>query len=268
MRQLNWRTVAVLAIGVALGVSMMATPAAGHVGGTVGHLWTKHIRPLADQRYYKKTEVNAKVAVLESRVAALESKLAAVTYDDTTKIFRFNGVNVQVVDGSGDTTGPTNGRGNLIIGYNESGGGARSGSHNLVLGPFHTYTSYGGLVAGYQNFLTGAHASVTGGRTNSASGLFASVSGGTSNSASGVSASVSGGAFNTADGQEASVSGGNSNTAGGSSASVSGGNGNTRRPLRFGQRRFDEYGRHRRPVAGRHDCRADGIGARPRRCGR
>jgi hypothetical protein len=55
MRQLNWRTVAVLAIGISLGVSMMATPAAGHVGGTVGHLWKKHIRPKADVRYANAT---------------------------------------------------------------------------------------------------------------------------------------------------------------------------------------------------------------------
>jgi hypothetical protein len=50
-RQLGrWRTVAVLAVGVAVGTTMMATPAAAHVGGTVAHLWN-HLKPLADVRY-------------------------------------------------------------------------------------------------------------------------------------------------------------------------------------------------------------------------
>ena len=47
----RWRAVALLATGVAVGVTMMATPAASHVGGTVGHLWNDHIKPRADARY-------------------------------------------------------------------------------------------------------------------------------------------------------------------------------------------------------------------------
>lgn len=47
----RWRAVALLTAGLATGVIMMATPAAGHVGGTVSHLWSQHIRPKADQRY-------------------------------------------------------------------------------------------------------------------------------------------------------------------------------------------------------------------------
>lgn len=222
----RWRAIALVAVGVAIGTTLTATPVYGHVGGTVGHLWKKHIRPLADQRYYSKIEVNAKVAGLEARVAALEAKLAAVSYDSTAKIFRFDGVNVQIVDGTGDTGGTPNGLGNLIVGHNE-GGQPRTGSHNLVIGEFHTYTSYGGLVAGLGNSITGEAASVTGGSNNTASGFSASVSGGVNNKASGQLASVSGGNANAASGSSASVSGGQANTASGPWASVSGGDGNT-----------------------------------------
>jgi hypothetical protein len=47
----RWRAVALLTAGLAIGVTMMATPAASHVGGTVGHLWNDHIKPRADARY-------------------------------------------------------------------------------------------------------------------------------------------------------------------------------------------------------------------------
>jgi hypothetical protein len=142
---------------------------------------------------------------------------------------RFTGVNVQVVDGSGDTGGTTNGRGNLIVGYNEDNAppNDRSGSHNLVIGPRHTFSSYGGLVAGYRSTVSGPSASVTGGYGNAATNRYASVSGGYYNTASGSSASVSGGGYNTASGGAAFVSGGVGNTASGNLASVSGGGGNT-----------------------------------------
>ena len=55
---LRWRVLATLAAGIALGVSMTATPAAGHVGGTVAHLWS-HLRPLTDARYHTKAQANA-----------------------------------------------------------------------------------------------------------------------------------------------------------------------------------------------------------------
>jgi hypothetical protein len=47
----RWHTASVLAIGVAIGAVMVATPAGTHVGGTVAHLWKKHIKPKADVRY-------------------------------------------------------------------------------------------------------------------------------------------------------------------------------------------------------------------------
>ena len=37
-----------------------------------------------------------------------------------------------------------------------------------VVGPYHTYASYGGLVAGYNNSISAAYAAVSGGRSNTA----------------------------------------------------------------------------------------------------
>jgi hypothetical protein len=96
--------------------------------------------------------------------------------------------------------------GNLIIGYDETGEvlhgdlEVRTGSHNLVVGPGHTYSSYGGVVAGFMNGATGAYATVTGGSENTASGPVSSVSGGVNNVASGTYSAVSGGQANTAAG--------------------------------------------------------------------
>jgi hypothetical protein len=68
----------------------------------------------------------------------------------------FDAANVHVQSGSGSTSAmPTNGLGNLIVGYNE--GAHAGGSHNLVVGEEHTYTSWGGLVAGFFNSITAPH---------------------------------------------------------------------------------------------------------------
>jgi hypothetical protein len=91
------------------------------------------------------------------------------------------------------------GLGNLIVGYNEirrhrSGvPDRRTGSHNLVVGVFHAYTSFGGFVAGEENAVTGAAVSVSGGTDNEARGQYSSVSGGHGHVASGAASSVSGG---------------------------------------------------------------------------
>jgi hypothetical protein len=143
------------------------------------------------------------------------------------------GANVHVKSGSG-TTGDAchslkpdfpnceslTGLGNLIIGYNERGGVGpplpheiRTGSHNLIVGEFHTYSSFGGFVAGTRNAVTANSASVCGGINGKASGSYSSVSGGSKNVASGLSASVSGGARNVASSLAASVSGGDNREA-------------------------------------------------------
>ena len=87
-------------------------------------------------------------------------------------------------NGAGATES-TNGYGNLVIGYNEDGSGyARTGSHNLVVGPEHSWTSYGGLIAGEYNAVTGPYSSVSVGYGNTASGSYSRVSGGAFNTAS------------------------------------------------------------------------------------
>lgn len=141
----------------------------------------------------------------------------------------FTGVNLHVRSGAG-VTSSANGLGNLIVGYNEMRGATeteRTGSHTLVVGRSHKWTSYGGLLAGSWNTLTAPYSSVSGGYYGIASGIDSSVSSGYYNTASGMYSSVSGGAHNTASVSQSSVSGGQYNTASGSQSSVSGGSHNT-----------------------------------------
>ena len=168
---------------------------------------------------------------IPERLALLEHLLHTLTFDPATHELVITGANLRIVNGLG-ATDTTNGLGNLIVGYNELTGDTpddRTGSHNMVAGRRHSFASFGGLVVGDHNAISGPFAAVSGGVNNVASGIFASVSGGANNIASGPGAgsSVSGGNGNTASGNQASVSGGHANTATSSSASVSGGNGNT-----------------------------------------
>lgn len=172
--------------------------------------------------------LEAENAALAARLDALESLLAGVTRDGDT--LRFSAMNVQVVNGMGSSS-TTNGLGNLIVGYGEPRSAAagptdRSGSHNLVVGSEHNYSSFGTLLAGKRNDTTAGFTAVTGGFGNLAGADFASVSGGQSNRALSTGASVAGGLSNTASGPQASVSGGEDNTASGSRAHVSGGTAN------------------------------------------
>jgi len=180
-----------------------------------------------------------------------------------------SGYNLQIISGAGasndgehDTSGVRTdkfltGLGNLIIGYNATGndqgqGDFRTGSHNLVLGDRNNYNRYCGLIAGFNNSLTGffrldtndhvntdpknydgAYMAVSGGYGNNANSFFTSVSGGSGNKAgtgdftSTGGASVTGGSGNQALSSEATVSGGDGNKASASYASVTGGLVNT-----------------------------------------
>ena len=140
-----------------------------------------------------------------------------VSYNANTKAVSFTGANVYIVNGLGDTQ-TTNGLGNLIVGYNEQGGYAtqpfcpaggqfsnkascqasgntwddgstqwQTGSHNVIIGQGHSFTSFGGLVGGLANVINRDCAAVSGGWQNLASGFVASVSGGNYNLASGSS---------------------------------------------------------------------------------
>jgi len=167
----------------------------------------------------------ARIAELESTVATLQGQVLVlqdspamglnpfldVTLELGLPLIRFKNVNVQIVNGEGPVQvedenlpnyydNPTlNGLGNLIVGYNETGTllhgdlEVRTGSHNLVVGPGHTYSSYGGVVAGFMNKSTGVYATVTGGSENTAGAPASSVSGGNFCRALGNFSSVSGG---------------------------------------------------------------------------
>jgi hypothetical protein len=219
--------------------------------------WSKSDSPEMDARV---TELEAQVASLKMKVADLQTQLTtaqtailgleqaasfAMALKDYVTVdlnvinglkgphVIFSGVNVHIRDGSGrtdDLPNSTNGLGNLIVGYNEMATfqEGRGGSHNLVVGPYHTYTSYGGFVAGAGNIVSGPWASVSGGCANTASGdSGSSVSGGAYNTAHGPYSSVSGGSNNTAKHYYSSVSGGSGNIATALYSSVSGGSGNS-----------------------------------------
>ncbi|HEX8237574.1 MAG TPA: hypothetical protein VF600_16575 [Abditibacteriaceae bacterium] len=171
------------------------------------------------------TAQSAENAAQSAQITALLAKTAPVTVTGTDYIIR--GVNVYVVDGTGDTES-VSGLGNLTVGYNEPRVNAtevnvRTGSHNLILGRGNNFSSFGGAVFGVSNTISGKYSSILGGQFNTASDLFSSVLGGFRNDASGQYSSVTTGAGNNATGQYSSVTGGNGNTASGVLSSVSGG---------------------------------------------
>lgn len=149
----------------------------------------------------------------------------------------FRGINVQIVNGTGETQA-VNGLGNLIVGYNRAsegnfvcslgvaaseaeclaGGGVwarshKNGSHNIVGGDFNNYSSWGGLVLGVENTLGAPYASVLNGARNRAGGNFSTITGGSYNTATGIYSSVSAGFDNHANGAFSGVSGGAQHTA-------------------------------------------------------
>lgn len=198
-------------------------------------------------------KLEAEVATLQGQVAALQATINGanaknafalgqfVTVDTTDTInglagphIIFTGANLHVRDGSGTTNdggGTLTGLGNLVIGYDDApdlppAAGYRSGAHNLVVGPGHTFNSFGGFVAGDNNSVEGPSATVSAGRENTASGMWSGVSGGLGNAAADEATSISGGHGNTAIQFGSSVSGGDNNTANGATASVTGGSHN------------------------------------------
>ena len=185
------------------------------------------------------TSLQAQVSALQGQVDTLVALLANVSRPDSDTI-RFSDVNLQIVNGTGSTAGTGNGRGNLIVGYNENTVSAsRTGSHNLVVGIDHEYTSYAGLLAGRRNRISGSSSSVMGygnevtanygsiggGYENTVSSIYSSASGGRGNTVSAAYASISGGRNNLVSGNYASISGGYHNVASGEYAFVGGGGG-------------------------------------------
>ena len=208
-------------------------------------------------------EKGTDLADFVARIEEANALLDSVTVDGTDLVF--SGVNVHVQSGSGYTNdgggsklhhGNLTGLGNLIIGYNALGSGdEQSGSHNLVIGDYHTYTGHSGIVTGsdntiavnnnavvggYQNSATGPSAAVFGGNDNIATGSsdvivggyesetgdengHNTILGGRGNYASGIAPTVVGGYLNSATGQWATALGGRSNQATGQAAVTVGG---------------------------------------------
>ena len=153
-------------------------------------------------------------AVQTSGVMALNDYLT-VTTDTRGPLVRFSGVNIQLVNGTGNTgdnSHPPNGLGNLIIGYDavrvdaplfhsepicsigyysdetscgQNGGtwaiSHKTGSHYLVVGDAHNYSRYSGIVAGNRNGSHANYASVIGGSNNYANEGLSTVFGGSYN---------------------------------------------------------------------------------------
>ena len=165
----------------------------------------------------------------------------------------FTRCNVHVRSGELATDAAVNGLGNLIVGYNEgrcfnldapgdgtssdprfpksclsdrecSPGfcdfGERSGSHNLIVGQQHSYSSQGGIVAGRANTVSAPSSTVAGGYYNEAKAPFASVYGGASNTAAGEGSAVVSGKRNVAEGADAVVLAGEANRARGAESAV------------------------------------------------
>jgi hypothetical protein len=198
---------------------------------------------------------------LLQRFLAIERKLEHVSSVIGPEGFPelvITGANLRIVNGLGRTDcgaedNPVdncpNGLGNLIVGYNEIPSFdaiIRTGSHNVVIGSEHNFSSFGGLVVGLSNTIAGRFSSVTGGSRNVAVGdfssvsggqgsveggfaigMFSSISGGLNNIASGDFSSVCGGLSNEASGAASVVTGGAENLASGDTASVTAGGGNT-----------------------------------------
>ncbi len=174
--------------------------------------------------------LQAQVTALQGQVNALTTTLNGVARSGNT--LRFSGMNIQVVNGSGSTHGTPNGLGNLIVGYNsddQSDGQleVRTGSHNVVIGNNHTYTSTGGSVGGEDGRISNAGAVVITGRGNESNGLHAAVVTGDFNTASNARSVVVSGVLNTASGLQSTVVSGQSNIANGASSAILGGFNNT-----------------------------------------
>jgi hypothetical protein len=110
---------------------------------------------------------------LPDRLAASEGKLDRCTVDAATNEAVSTGANLRLLN-SLRFTDTMNGMGNLIMGYNEprkGGENRRTGSHKGRWGSStHEFSSFGGLVVGLQNEVSGAFAAVSGGVLNRRAG--------------------------------------------------------------------------------------------------
>lgn len=165
------------------------------------------------------SELELRLDSAEETTASAEELFAYLSVDPSTDSVIFTGANLYLQSGAGSTADASSGLGNLVIGYDE-GSGDKSGAHNLVVGEGHSYSSYGGLLSGLDNSLSGPYAAAIGGEYNQASGAQSVVLGGYTNDASTAHSLSSGGSYNTASGSYAVVFGGYGNTASGAYSGI------------------------------------------------
>jgi hypothetical protein len=116
------------------------------------------IGPSANAQGGKNADLAARLTALEAKVAALEAKLQYVTVSGSEMYI--TGANLNIRSGAG-WTGATNGKGNLVIGYNEGAADAtRTGSHNFIMGGYNSYSSVCGIISGDYNQALGPFASL------------------------------------------------------------------------------------------------------------
>ncbi len=142
---------------------------------------TTNVGVLLDSVY----EVGEQQAVQAAEVAALQTTVddlvvstgALTSITDVMEVNSdgdvvFEATNVRIVSGAGSSDATPNGTGNLIVGYDENDGtDTKTGSHNFVVGPNHSYQTFGGIVAGSNNAIEGdGHAMAIGGHGNTVSG--------------------------------------------------------------------------------------------------
>jgi hypothetical protein len=155
---------------------------------------------------YATADVATDLDTLETLTLGVDKLLAVTEVSGTDLVF--SGVNMHLQSGSGssDDNGTLLGLGNLVIGYNETSTGSaitRAGSHNLVLGTGHEYTSWGGIVAGQSNNISAPNASIISGTSNTVSGQYGAIVSGSSSTVSGTYAVIVSGRDNKASGRTA-----------------------------------------------------------------
>jgi hypothetical protein len=233
-------------------VTALAVPSTGHADPiedlqTQVAVLTLAVKQLQNRTLDLETQngaLIARVTSAEAVVASVGSKLARVTTSPDGRQIVIEGANLHVRSGAGATDAPVNGLGNLIIGYDEQviaypfydrmgtgpekdSGSLKTGSHNLVVGDGHSYTSFAGVVFGHLNRITAPFATATGGRGHIAGAVAASVAGGVNALARGEASTIAGGTHNVTRQPAAAVLGGRANIASGPDSAVCGGNSNT-----------------------------------------
>ena len=109
---------------------------------------------------------------------ALEELWSVMFVDADSGLVLFEGVNLQVRSGGGATNAAPNGLGNVIVGYDEGDRDGKTGSHSLIVGPDHAWSSYGSVLLGSSSISDAPGANVLGGANNAALAMGSTVVGG------------------------------------------------------------------------------------------